>query len=459
MTGEGSVEGLERRLQAERDARLEAEQTAERSAREGYQRERELAMLETVASAANRASSVQDALQVALDSVCAHVDWPVGHAFLVDRRDSSLRSAHVWSAGAVDDDLAAFKQVSETIRLEPGLGIPGHVVAQEAAIWLADATIDARSARQVAAANAGLYGAFAVPIVVNEDILGVLEFFSRQREEPDEHTLDVVTVVGLQVGRVFERQQMRERLEREVERGTADLDAANSELDAFCYSVSHDLRTPLRSMDSSIRGLLEGYREALDQDARDSLGHIGAASQRMRQLLDDMLTLLQVSRVDLEYEHVDLSTLARQIGRDIAEVHPDRAVEFEVEDGLAVEGDARLLTVLLSNLLENSWKFSAGQAPAHVQVAGERGGVVVVRDDGAGFDMEHAENLFRAFQRLHPVDEYPGTGLGLATAQRIVHRHGGQIWGEGEVDRGATLRFSLSHERLAQGTSRPSQPR
>ena len=458
MTGEESVEGLERRLQAEREARLEAEQIAERATREGYQRERELAMLEIVASAANRASSVQDALQVALDSVCEHVDWPVGHAFLVDRRDSSLRSARVWSLRA-GDDLAGFKQVSETIRLEPGLGIPGHVVAQEAGIWLADATIDARSARQVAAANAGLYGAFAAPIVVNEEILGVLEFFSRQREEPDEHTLDVVTVVGLQVGRVFERQQMRERLEREAERSTADLDAANSELEAFCYSVSHDLRTPLRSIDSSIRALLEGYREALDQDARDYLDGIGAASQRMRQLIDDVLTLLQVSRVDLEHEHVDLSTLARQIGRDIAEVHPDHAVEFEVEDGLAVEGDARLLTVLLSNLLENSWKFSAGRAPAHVQVAGERGGVVVVRDDGAGFDMEHAESLFRAFQRLHPVDEYPGTGLGLATAQRIVHRHGGQIWGHGEVDRGATLPFSLNDERLAQGTSRPSQPR
>lgn len=447
LTEEVSVERLERRLERERQARAEAEQIAERATRENYNRQRELRLLEAVASAANQARSIEAALQVALDQVCEHLGWPVGHAFLVDRARGKLFSPGVWSLA--EGRLEAFRDASERILLDPDKGLAGHVVKSRAPVLMRDATADERFARREAALAAGLRGAFAVPVQVDQEVRGSLEFFSTEAKEPDQHELALVAVVGTAVGRMFERQQQHEELEREVERRTADLVAANSELEAFCYSVSHDLRAPLRSMDGFSQALLEDYGEVLDEDGCDYLGRIRAASQRMARLIDDLLTLSHVSRSDLAYEEVDLSALARRIGRELEEAHPDRAVDFEVQEGVVVEGDERLLGVLLSNLLGNAWKFTASRERATVRFGEGASGVLFVSDDGAGFDMEYADHLFGAFQRLHRADEFPGTGIGLATVERIVHRHSGRVWGEGEVDGGATFRFTLSPERAA----------
>lgn len=445
VTTDPSVERLERRLERERRARVEAEQIAEVASREGYERMRELRLLELVAAASNSAATVDESLEVALAAVCEHIGWPVGHAYLVEE-GGRLRSASVWVGG---DDIPGFKRASEEVLLVSGQGLPGSVLADREPGWMEDAPNEPGFFRGGAAAEAGLRAACAVPALVGDEVRAVLEFFANTPQERDEQMLDLVGTVGTAIGRVFERQQQREYLEREIGRRTADLVASNGELEAFCYSVSHDLRTPLRSMDGFSQALVEDYGDTLDEDALDYLHRIRGASQRMGQLIDDLLALSQVTRADLEHEQIDLSALARQVGRDLAEAHGDRAVELEVEDGLAVVGDERLLRVLVSNLLGNAWKFTAGRDPAHVQVAAEAGGVVVVRDDGAGFDMQYADHLFGAFQRLHRANEYPGTGIGLATVQRIVHRHGGRIWGEGELDRGATFRFTLSPEEAA----------
>ena len=240
--------------------------------------------------------------------------------------------------------------------------------------------------------------------------------------------------------------RLNEQLEQRVAERTAQLEAANRELEAFSYSVSHDLRAPLRGIDGFSQALLEDYSERLDDQGLDYLRRVRAATQRMSRLIDDLLGLSRITRSELRREAVDLSGLARSVVEQLREAQPGRQVEFRVADGLSAQGDARLLRIALENLLGNAWKFSSKTAGAVIEFgATEAGGedVYFVRDNGAGFDMNYASKLFGAFQRLHDVREFEGTGIGLATVQRIVRRHGGLVWAEGEPGRGATFYFTL----------------
>lgn len=238
----------------------------------------------------------------------------------------------------------------------------------------------------------------------------------------------------------------RKRAEEEIQRTNRELRAANKELEAFSYSVSHDLRTPLRSIDGFSQALLEDYGDKLDSTARDHLQRVRRAAQRMATLIDDMLNLSRVTRSELHREKLDLSAMARSIVTELQEAEPGRQVEFVIENGLSAVGDARLLRAAMDNLLRNSWKYTSGHPTARVEF-GKGGGkekrFFFVRDDGAGFDPRYADRLFGAFQRLHTLNEFPGTGVGLATVQRIIHRHGGEIWAEGAVEKGATFYFTL----------------
>src|SRR6058998_1790156 len=232
----------------------------------------------------------------------------------------------------------------------------------------------------------------------------------------------------------------------ELQRYAADLLAANTELDAFAYSVSHDLRAPLRSIDGFSQILLEDYSEKLDEAGRESLQRVRAASQRMGTLIDDLLKLARVTRAEIRTEDVDLSGMAREIVADLQRTTPERQVEFEIAPGLRARGDTRLLRVALDNLLRNSWKYTAKQTAPRVQFASVEangGRAFMVRDNGAGFDMKYADKLFGVFQRLHSAADFEGTGIGLATVRRIITRHGGRIWAEGAVDQGATFYFTL----------------
>ena len=235
-------------------------------------------------------------------------------------------------------------------------------------------------------------------------------------------------------------------LEQRVRDRTIELQAANRELEAFAYSVSHDLRAPLRSIDGFSHILLENHAGNFDAEGRDCLHRVRAASQRMGQLIDDLLTLSRVTRDGMHREPVELGSVARAIAAELQERQPGRSVTFAIADGLAAEGDPRLLRVMLENLLGNAWKFT-GRRDAAVITFGqaEQDGQTVyfVKDNGAGYDMAYADKLFGAFQRLHTSADFPGTGIGLATVQRIIHRHGGRVWAEGEVDRGATFHFTL----------------
>jgi PAS domain S-box-containing protein len=222
----------------------------------------------------------------------------------------------------------------------------------------------------------------------------------------------------------------------------------NKELETFSYSVSHDLRAPLRTIDGFSTILLEHHSGALDEKGKDYLNRVRAGCQRMGQLIDDMLKLSRITRDEMTWEKVDLSKIARSVLAEIRKAQPERRVKLSIEDGLVVHGDARLYRILMTNLLENAWKFCQKQPRPVIEfgataINGER--VLFVKDNGAGFDMKHAGRLFVPFQRLHSSVEFAGTGIGLATAQRIVYRHGGRIWAEGEVGKGATFYFTEGH--------------
>lgn len=240
--------------------------------------------------------------------------------------------------------------------------------------------------------------------------------------------------------------RLNTELEERVGQRTAELVAANQELDSFAYAVSHDLRAPLRAMSGFSQALLEDYGERLDGEAKIYLDQIIIASRHMSELVDGLLTLSRSTRGELRRDLVDLTALAERLLMDQATVEPERPVSWQVEPGLCVRGDPVMLEVVMRNLIENAWKYTAKTPNATIRVysenkEGQR--CYCVADNGAGFDMNHANRLFKAFQRLHRQDEFPGIGIGLATVQRIIHRHGGAIRAEGAPGHGATFRFTL----------------
>jgi light-regulated signal transduction histidine kinase (bacteriophytochrome) len=240
--------------------------------------------------------------------------------------------------------------------------------------------------------------------------------------------------------------RLNEKLERRVEERTAELAMANKELEAFSYSVSHDLRAPLRAIDGFSKMLLDKYSGKLDQQACHYLERVRTGSQKMSGLIDDLLDLSRITRIALRKESISLAELGRGVVAELQDREPSRKVTIEIADGLTARGDARLITIVLVNLLGNAWKYTAKRPEAQIAFGQENRGnetVFYVRDNGAGFDMAYADKLFAPFQRLHQNSEFEGTGIGLATAQRIVSRHGGRIWVEAAVDQGATFFFTL----------------
>jgi PAS domain S-box-containing protein len=234
--------------------------------------------------------------------------------------------------------------------------------------------------------------------------------------------------------------------EEVLRRAKAEADAANHELEAFSYSVAHDLRAPLRSIDGFSQAILEDNADQLDAEGKSNFARVRAAAQRMARLIDDLLSLSRFSRGEVVRERVDLTRMARIIVDRFRETDAQRDVEIVIQDGLEIEGDTNLLESAMENLIGNAWKFTSKRPKAHIEVGmtlrhGQQ--VYFVRDDGAGFDMAYAGKLFGAFQRLHATSEFPGTGIGLAIVQRVVRKHGGGAWAEGEVGRGATFFFTL----------------
>jgi signal transduction histidine kinase len=299
----------------------------------------------------------------------------------------------------------------------------------------------------------------------NLDGLGLVRAL---REDPETRTLPVIllsaragqeaSLEGLSAGaddylaKPFTSQELLARVRTHLTMARArdelntELMRTNEELKAFSYSVSHDLRAPLRTIDGFSQILLDNHAGQLDDKGRDYLRKVRAGAQRMGELIDDLLQLSRVTSADLSPNHVDISGLARAVGEELKRKEPERRVSLLIQEGLIAEADSRLLRILLDNLLGNAWKFTTKTEEPRIAFGTEqRDGseVFVVRDNGAGFDMTYASKLFRPFQRLHSESEFPGTGIGLATVRRIVGRHGGRVWAEGAPGRGASVFFTL----------------
>ncbi|MFN2377401.1 MAG: GAF domain-containing protein [Candidatus Binatia bacterium] len=302
-------------------------------------------------------------------------------------------------------------------------------------------------------ASHGVHSGVAVPLVSGEHSIGFVTFGTVNPVEWPDSTVSLLSVVGeifaaaLVRGRIEEKQhRVHAELEARIVERTTLLESANRELEAFSYAVSHDLRAPLRGVDGFSRILVEDHAEGLPAGARAVLDRICTTSRRMGELIDALLRLSRITRVEPHFEPVDLSSLVRELAASLTAADPGRCVEFRIEEGLRVHGEPRLLTAMMDNLLRNAWKFTGPHPRACIEFGVQHEGdrrVYFVRDDGVGFDPSQAERLFTPFQRLHDPREFEGHGVGLATVKRIVGVHGGKVWGIGATGQGATIRFTL----------------
>ena len=304
---------------------------------------------------------------------------------------------------------------------------------------------------------AGIKGFINVPLLANGDLIGTLNLSAVTPAAYSQEEIDIakeisgVLAIAIRQANLKEQIQVyAEQLEQRVRERTADLEAANKEMESFSYSVSHDLRAPLRSIDGFSQLVLEEYKDKLNQKGSDYLRRVRNASQRMGKLIDELLALSRINRSVIDRQLVRVDKLAESVVNSLRELDPNRKVDFIVHDSINANGDPQLLRVVLENLLGNAWKFTNRTSHAVIEIGedntqSKHNGktAIYVKDNGAGFDMNYAGKLFGAFQRLHSEEEFTGTGIGLASVQRIIHRHGGEIWAEGEVGRGAVFYFTL----------------
>jgi signal transduction histidine kinase len=440
---------LRARLLRERKARAEAEEIAEGTLRDLYERQRDLELIEAVATASNKARAMDEAMQVALDRICERTGWPVGHVYLPrpDGAGVELLPTEIWH---LDDQerFQTFREVTEGTTLPPGGGLPGRIFESGRPAWIVDVLEDPNFPRAQAATHIGVKAAFGFPALAGDEVVAVLEFFSPSVTEPDERLLELLAHVGTQLGRVVERNRARDQLtlySEELERHSGELERANTELKELTYVASHDLSEPLRTISGFVQLLADRYRGQLDADADEFIDFVVDGTERMRQLIDDLLVYSRIGSRDLDLEAVDCVGVLARVDLDLRGLIAEADASIEIGELPTVTADPDQLERLFVNLIANAIKFR-GREPPRVRVFAERDGPgwrFSVIDNGIGIEPRHAERIFSVFQRLHAPGDYSGTGIGLSICKRIVERHGGQIWVEDADGGGSAFRFTI----------------
>jgi signal transduction histidine kinase len=429
----GEAHNLREQLEAERQARLEAERLAAENARLLYDRQDELELLEMVAAASNEATAIEPALGAAIVHVCAHMRWPVGHAYLVDPTTNKLASTGIWY---LEDEAryAAFREASQ--QPKPVGWLPSHVVANGESAWVAEIGEEAAFDRAEVARAAGLRAGFAFPILIGTRAAGVLEFFTAGPAAPDPALLHVMDQIGVQLGRVVERERARAELER-----------SNADLEAFAYVASHDLAEPLRSVAGFVALLERQYGDRLDERAREFIAYAVDGVERMQRMIDDLLLYARAGTTDLRMQRVAAADLVAAALRDLGTAVSERGAVVEVGELPTLRCDPGQLQRVLQNLLGNAIKYTAPGVAPRVIVSGrtaDAGAEIAVADNGIGIDPAQVERAFEMFARLPGrAAHYQGTGLGLAISRRIVERHGGRLWMEPGAAGGSVFRLAL----------------
>jgi signal transduction histidine kinase/PAS domain-containing protein len=416
----------------------------ERKRREAHA-ERERQVLQEIASGAQR--------ELIFSDLCWHVEAQCSGALcsilLVDD------SAHILIPGAAPSLPQDLMVALDGIEIRAGNGACGEAAATSHRVVIEDIASDPRMAayREIAD-RFGLAACTSTPIIAGTgEVLGTFAVYWKERHGPSSEETRAIQQAAYLAGICLEREasereihKLNEELEARVAARTSELQAVNRELEAFSYSVSHDLRAPLRAIDGFASILAQGQAETLDEASRKLLDRIVNAAQRMGRLIDDMLAVAMLTRSPLHFQTVDLSATANAIADELTHSEPERRVKFIVQDGLADVADPNLIRVVLENLIGNAWKFTRKQSEALIEfgvLQTERERAYFVRDNGVGFDMVYADKLFGPFQRLHRPEDFPGSGIGLATVQRLVHRHRGRVWAESRPGQGATFYFTL----------------
>jgi PAS domain S-box-containing protein len=416
--------------------------------------ERRLATQVAVSRVLSTAESMQEAAPLILAAICEAEDWEFGSLWYMDEEAAVLRCEDVWHhPQAPYEELDA---QTRSIVFTKGHGLPGRVWESEVALLIPDLSQDDNYPRRPLAMKAGFRSALGFPVFQGRKVTGVIDFLSAEIREPDPKLEEIFGLIGRQIGLFIQRRHAQEQvmalnteLEMRVKERTAQLEAANKELEAFSYSVSHDLRAPLRAVDGFSQAVVEDYGPLLPEEGREFLATIRGETQRMGELIDDLLTFSRLSRASLERLPIDMEALVRSIVHELVGDSPSRKIEVCIGSLPVCDGDRSLVRQVWFNLLSNAVKYTGRKDYARIEVGNRcEGGETVyfVKDNGAGFDMRYVGKLFGVFQRLHRSDEYEGTGVGLAIVQRIVHRHGGRVWAEGAINEGATFYFSMNQE-------------
>lgn len=432
---------VERRLEREHRTRLEAERIAEETTAELYESQRELELIGEVSHRSNLAGDFGEAVRVTLETVCAHTRWEAGHAYLLDPERGDLRPSGIWHVNAASGFDALVEKTMDT-RFEIGKGLPGRVAAAAAPVCIPDVKGDPSFTRAVDT-DLEIRGALGFPALVDDRVFAVLEFFSVAVMHEHDRITAMLSTVGSQLGPVLERILVRE----EVERYNRQLEEANEELKEFAYVASHDLSEPLRTISGFVQLLQSRYEGRLDSDADEFIGYVVQGTSRMQRLIEDLLVYSRVGRAELRVGAVELEEVLERVRRAYGTAISEADAELVVVGTLpTVEGDPAELERLLSNLISNAIKFRGVREPRVTVSAARRADgriEVLVADNGIGIEARHAERIFRVFQRLHSIAEYPGTGIGLSICKKIVERHGGSISAAPGPEGGSVMRFDL----------------